>query len=158
PDFDNPLTKARLDLDIVADVLGADGKPVYKNATGTSPTTHGKKYFDWWYHDVAGANLRVDYPLPFVPNASGEYEYDSEGAGVAVVSDGGIKREFLPIDDDTDYATAFGNQGKPHNYSFTGELHTTFTYRGGESLRFRADDDLFVFIDRKLVVNLGGMH
>src|SRR5262249_15211502 len=41
PDFDNPLVKSRLDLQIVADTLGSDSKPLYRNPTGMTPTTHG---------------------------------------------------------------------------------------------------------------------
>jgi len=137
PDFENGIG---VDPGIVLSTLGPDGKPVYAGLAG-NPTTHGETAFNQWYRDVAGVNLATTKTLTATETAP--------GSGIFTFSD----TTFYPIDGEL-----LGNQGRSHNYHFTTEIHTTFTYTGGESFSFTGDDDVWVFIDDALVVDLGGVH
>lgn len=61
---------------------------------------------------------------------------------------------FWPLDD-----LLFGDTpGQTHNFQFTTELRYFFQYQGGETLTFRGDDDVFVYVNGRLAVDIGGIH
>jgi fibro-slime domain-containing protein len=138
PDFESVVDgRTGLDLNSVSDTLGSDRKPVFN---GPSKSTTTKANFDQWFRDTPGVNKTERVTLPFVIEASGRTTFDSAA--------------FFPLD-----GKGFGNTpNQPHNFSFTYELHTEFLYSGGEQFNFRGDDDVWVFVNNKRIIDLGGVH
>lgn len=107
--------------------------PTYNNGTFVSIRTVT--------YDTAFKNIAIHDSLPFtrVPGNNGMYEYDNSS--------------FFPLD-----GKGFGNEAQSHNFSFTMEMSYSAQRSTNGSIAITGDDDIWVFVKNKLVIDMGGIH
>lgn len=128
-----------------------DKEGAWDTVVSTGGITSSESFYAW-FNDVLGTNMSKPLDITLVKQSDGTYVFDSQVDTVYKALGG-----FFPIENQL-----FGNPGgSPNrNFHFTFELHTEFQYKQAENqvFTFRGDDDVWVFINDKLVIDIGGIH
>lgn len=95
--------------------------------------------FAHWFTETPGVNASTFARYGFVQEPSGEYVMDRSG--------------YDPINGEL-----YGNEGMPNNGNFTVHIDANFNYRdcAGNFLEATADCEMWVYINRELVIDLTG--
>jgi fibro-slime domain-containing protein len=162
PDFEQPFAGDVVRRQLVQATLGSDQKPVFNGSIGlpwkegtpldvdnwvpTQPVINSADTFKQWYNTTPGVNIELPKKLKLEESmpGSGIYGYDTSA--------------FFPLAPTEGFGITPKGNDLGMNFLFTTEIHVLFTYTPGQQFTFRGDDDMWIFVNGKLALDLGSMH
>jgi len=135
PSHEHFNSSSLIDKESISSTLDEDKKPSLE-----SDSSQDKYLFSQWFRTMNNVNSEIPIDLIFEPIYSVKDVYFYSNSN------------YFPIDHQ-----GFGNWRRTgHNYHFTTEIKTKFEYTKGTYFSISGGDNIFVYINKKLAIELKG--